>query len=98
MDRASRERCWSGRDAFFACLDANGIVDPLKKKQETDTHCKPEKTRFEDGCVATWVEYFCKKRVLEIQRENMIKQAQADGAVLLTKDDVRHPGGRGDST
>lgn len=44
------------------------------------------------------VDYFGKKRVLEIQRENMIKEAQARGANILSASDVKHPAGRRDGT
>ena len=99
MDRVSREKCWKGRDAFFACLDRNGVVDPLSQKN-VDTvgkECGREKGEFEEGCVATWVDYFCKKRVMEIQRAQLIEDAQKRGVQVLGPQDVRHPGGKGDS-
>ncbi|BFZ56464.1 hypothetical protein PYCC9005_003510 [Savitreella phatthalungensis] len=98
MDRASRERCWQGRDKFFACLDKHGILDPLnKQKDAADASCALEKRQFEDGCVATWVDYFCKKRLMEMQREKMIADAKARGVQILGPEDVRHPGGKGQS-
>lgn len=99
MDRSSREKCWSGRDAFFNCLDLHNIVDPLSAKNtaQVEASCSGEKAQFERGCVATWVDYFCKKRVMEIQRAQMIEAAQKRGVQVLGPEDVRHPGGKGDS-
>lgn len=89
MDRASRQKCWQGRDDFFKCLDKHEIIDPIKDEAKAKNLCSTEKLSFEANCVATWVDYFSKKRVLEIQRENMIKEAQKRGANILSADDVR---------
>lgn len=89
MDRASRTKCWEGRDDFFKCLDKHDIVDPIKDAPKANASCSTEKLSFEANCVATWVEYFSKKRVLEMQREAMIKEAVKRGANILSADDVR---------
>lgn len=96
MDRASRQRCWDGRDDFFKCLDSNNIIDPQKDEEKARAACGAQKVNFEANCVATWVDYFSKKRVLEIQRENMIKEAQRRGANILSVDDVRRESSRED--
>lgn len=87
MDRATRQKCWDARDSFFKCLDSNEIIDPTTIS--TTSPCQSQKAAFKKDCVATWVDYFSKKRVLEIQRERMIKEAERRGANILSADDVR---------
>lgn len=64
MDRASRERCWSGRDKFFSCLDANNIIDPIKESDKTAKFCSQDYAKFQDGCVATWVSGILSKSII----------------------------------
>lgn len=61
-DRTSRARCWEGRDAFFACLDRNDILDGIKDDKEARRKCAKEVAEFEAACSATWVcgNCFCK--------------------------------------
>lgn len=54
-DRTSRARCWEGRDAFFACLDRNDILDGIKDDKEARRKCAKEVAEFEAACSATWV-------------------------------------------
>ena len=54
-DRTSRARCWEGRDAFFACLDRNDILDAIKDDKEARRKCSKEVAEFEAACSATWV-------------------------------------------
>jgi cytochrome c oxidase assembly factor 6 len=53
--RAERAKCWEARDAYFACLDANGIVDALKDDKKAARACAPESAGFERDCAAQWV-------------------------------------------
>ena len=53
--RSERQRCWEARDGFFACLDANNIVDPLKNEKEANKACRAEHAKFEQDCAAQWV-------------------------------------------
>lgn len=89
MDRESRQRCWFNRDAFFSCLDKHDIQDPIKERDAAERHCPSERLGFEANCVATWVDYFGKKRVLERQREEMIREAERRGTNVLSAADVR---------
>lgn len=89
MDRESRQRCWFNRDAFFSCLDKHDIQDPIKERDAAERHCPSERLGFEANCVATWVDYFSKKRVLERQREEMIREAERRGTNVLSAADVR---------
>lgn len=54
-DRSSRARCWEGRDAFFACLDRNDILDAIKDDKEARRKCAKEVAEFEAACSQTWV-------------------------------------------
>lgn len=54
-DRSSRARCWEGRDAFFACLDRNEILDAIKDDKEARRKCAKEVAEFEAACSQTWV-------------------------------------------
>jgi cytochrome c oxidase assembly factor 6 len=53
--RAERARCWEARDTYFACLDANAIVDAVKDDKKAAAACGPESGRFEKDCAAQWV-------------------------------------------
>ncbi|KAF2857799.1 hypothetical protein K470DRAFT_222638 [Piedraia hortae CBS 480.64] len=72
-DRGARASCWAGRDAYFACLDAKGVVDGAKSKE-----CPKELEVFEKACLASWVTYFQKKRVMEHQRDVTLRKLQAE--------------------
>lgn len=58
-DRSSRERCWEGRDRFFACLDQNNILDAVKDDKEARRKCGKEIEEFEGACAKAWVCYAC---------------------------------------
>lgn len=54
-DRTSRQKCWEGRDRFFACLDNNDIIDSVKGDKEARKKCAKEIAEFESACSAAWV-------------------------------------------
>lgn len=54
-DRTARDICWAARDAYFACLDRNGIVDSVKNKDEAQRVCASEGGRLDRDCVGSWV-------------------------------------------
>lgn len=54
-DRSSRERCWEGRDRFFACLDRNNILDAVKDDKEARRKCGKEAEEFDGACAKAWV-------------------------------------------
>ncbi|KAK3689639.1 cytochrome oxidase c subunit VIb-domain-containing protein [Podospora appendiculata] len=78
--RAERQKCWEARDGYFACLDANGIVDALKDEKKAAKACKSEAADFERDCAAQWVTYFKKWRVQDIQKKARLKELEAQGA------------------
>lgn len=56
--RAERQRCWEARDAYFACLDANNIVDALKEDKKAARACPDETAEFKRDCAAQWVSFW----------------------------------------
>ena len=54
-DRTQRAKCWEGRDAYFQCLDKNGIVDSLTEKDKAEKACAREGKQFEGSCASSWV-------------------------------------------
>lgn len=54
-DRNQRAHCWEGRDAYFACLDRNNIVDSVKESDKAATACGKETQAFEKNCASSWV-------------------------------------------
>ena len=54
-DRTKRAQCWHARDAFFDCLERNGIVDSLKEKDRSEEKCGGESRGLERECAASWV-------------------------------------------
>jgi len=53
--RAERQRCWEARDGYFACLDANNIVDALKEDKKAAKACGKQSAQFEKDCATQWV-------------------------------------------
>ena len=54
-NRDQRAHCWEARDAFFKCLDANGIVDSIKDESVAGARCGTESRAFERDCASSWV-------------------------------------------
>ncbi|OJJ85777.1 cytochrome c oxidase subunit 6B family protein [Aspergillus glaucus CBS 516.65] len=79
-DRSSRERCWEGRDRFFACLDQNNILDAVKDDKEARGKCGKEVEEFEGACAKAWVKYFKEKRVMEYNRDMTIERIKKEDA------------------
>ncbi|DAA75057.1 TPA_exp: Uncharacterized protein A8136_2155 [Trichophyton benhamiae CBS 112371] len=77
-DRTSRQQCWIGRDKFFACLDANNIIDALKEDSAARSKCSKEIQEFESACSATWAKYFKEKRVMEHRRDQTIQRIKRE--------------------
>ncbi|KAI8147697.1 cytochrome c oxidase, subunit VIb [Fennellomyces sp. T-0311] len=80
--RQERQKCWKLRDEYFACLDSVSIIDPtiVENDPQKAKDCLEKKSKYEDGCMASWVEYFNKRRVLDIrQREYLEFSKQQSG-------------------
>ncbi|KAF8420387.1 cytochrome oxidase c subunit VIb-domain-containing protein [Tirmania nivea] len=82
-NRSQRVRCWEARDAFFKCLDANGVIDSMKYKDLATEKCGKEDIEFGKECVASWVDYFKKRRVMEYKKEQMLKGLAKEDAVKM---------------
>ncbi|GAA5881899.1 hypothetical protein JCM16303_003457 [Sporobolomyces ruberrimus] len=77
--RSERTACWTSRDQYFGCLDKSNVAVP---GQEGDK-CKKEDGEYRDKCAASWVDYFNKRRVLQMRQDMMERRAteqQADMA------------------
>ncbi|PSS08942.1 hypothetical protein M430DRAFT_146398 [Amorphotheca resinae ATCC 22711] len=79
-DRSQRARCWEARDAYFVCLDKNGIIDSISEKDKAAKTCAAEGRGFEANCASSWVTYFKKRRVMEYQRNQTLERLKAEGA------------------
>jgi cytochrome c oxidase assembly factor 6 len=53
--RSERAKCWAARDAYFACLDANSIIDSVAEDGKARKACGPQSAAFEQDCAAQWV-------------------------------------------
>ncbi|KAJ5033568.1 uncharacterized protein L3040_008680 [Drepanopeziza brunnea f. sp. 'multigermtubi'] len=79
-DRTQRAHCWEARDAYFACLERNDIVDSIGESARAAKACKREGEAFEGNCASSWVTYFKKRRVMEYQRTKTLEKLKAEGA------------------
>lgn len=77
-DRTKRARCWDSRDAYFACLDRNNILDALKQSDDAAAKCGTEAIGFERDCVASWVKYFKQRRVAEYEKEQLLRKQEEE--------------------
>ncbi|KAI8971856.1 cytochrome c oxidase, subunit VIb [Mycotypha africana] len=75
--REERKRCWFLRDKYFGCLDKLNITDPttVEKNPEKATPCLELKKAYEEGCIASWVEYFNKRRVLDLRQKQYLEMS-----------------------
>ncbi|KAH8880322.1 oxidoreductase-like protein [Thozetella sp. PMI_491] len=78
--REERQNCWAARDAYYACLDSNSIIDPLKDHQAAAKACRKEGADFERDCAAQWVTYFKKWRVQDLKKKAQLRELEAQGA------------------
>lgn len=52
-NREERAQCWTSRDAYFACLDKNGII--AAGSESGKGPCDGEKKGYEGSCSRSWV-------------------------------------------
>lgn len=62
--RAQRKACWEARDAYYACLDQNGITqaDDGELGDKAGV-CKDFRKAYEGACGKSWVSLLCRSRV-----------------------------------
>jgi cytochrome c oxidase assembly factor 6 len=53
-NREERAACWTARDAYFTCLDQNGVIAAGDDKGP----CQREKKGYEGSCSRSWVSLF----------------------------------------
>ncbi|EGC38929.1 hypothetical protein DICPUDRAFT_75462 [Dictyostelium purpureum] len=63
----SREKCWKSRDEYFECLDKNN---------DNESKCKEFYDKFSDSCLKSWKEYFIKKRIADINKQNFLNRSE----------------------
>ncbi|KAL9048557.1 MAG: hypothetical protein Q9162_007664 [Coniocarpon cinnabarinum] len=85
LARSEREACWTARDAYFTCLDRNGILDSLKDAEEARRVCGAQEEAFGRDCASSWVKYFKQKRVAEYEKEQKFKKYDAEGALPMAQ-------------
>jgi len=54
-DRTQRAKCWEHRDAYFKCLDRNGVIDSISEEKKAEKACSAEGRGFEANCASSWV-------------------------------------------
>ncbi|KAL0945355.1 hypothetical protein HGRIS_000853 [Hohenbuehelia grisea] len=81
--RQERQKCWEGRDAYFACLDRVGVL----KAGDEGNACQAEDKLYQENCAKSWVAYFNQRRILAEQQKNRLAQAstQAQDAQRSTR-------------
>jgi hypothetical protein len=52
-NREERAACWTARDAYFTCLDQNGVIAAGDDKGP----CQREKKGYEGSCSRSWVSF-----------------------------------------
>ncbi|KAF9115581.1 hypothetical protein BGX27_007318 [Mortierella sp. AM989] len=70
--RAARQNCWKVRDAYYACLDKSNVLDA--SSPEAANICVELRKAYHDGCMKSWVEYFNKRRVLEVEQKELLER------------------------
>ena len=79
-NRQERAVCWAARDTYFACLDANSILDANKDAAAAKRACPRENEAFERDCAVEWVKYFKQWRVADIQKKRRLEELRKQGA------------------
>ncbi|RFU73103.1 cytochrome c oxidase, subunit vib [Trichoderma arundinaceum] len=82
-NREERAVCWAARDAYFACLDANNIIDANKDASAAAKACPKPSADFERDCSAAWVKYFKQWRVADLQKKKRLEELRKQGAVEM---------------
>ncbi|WVQ97061.1 hypothetical protein IAU59_004171 [Kwoniella sp. CBS 9459] len=83
--REERKACWGSRDLYFGCLDKNKVLqagDEVQrdgKGNEKSTVCGSERELYERDCGKAWIDYFNKRRTLELRRLATIDAAEKSG-------------------
>ncbi|KIM62748.1 hypothetical protein SCLCIDRAFT_118828 [Scleroderma citrinum Foug A] len=79
--RQDRQKCWENRDLYFGCLDRAGVL----KAGDEGNVCAKEKSRYEENCAKSWIDYFNKRRVLAEQQKGLLTQARSQAEATKGK-------------
>ncbi|EAU85237.1 hypothetical protein CC1G_06253 [Coprinopsis cinerea okayama7 len=71
--RQNRQQCWDARDAYFACLDRQGVV----KAGEEGNACASENKAYHENCAKSWIEYFNQRRIIADAQKDRLARAAA---------------------
>ncbi|WRT65874.1 uncharacterized protein IL334_002825 [Kwoniella shivajii] len=83
--REERNACWQSRDLYFGCLEKNKVLqagDEIIKDsngKEVSRVCGGERELYERDCGKSWIDYFNKRRTLELRRQATIDAAEKSG-------------------
>ncbi|ODO07486.1 hypothetical protein L198_01065 [Cryptococcus wingfieldii CBS 7118] len=84
--REERKQCWASRDIYHGCLDKNKVLqagDEVKRDGKGNvvagSVCDGERQAYEGSCAKAWVDYFNKRRTLELRRLATIAAAERSG-------------------
>ncbi|WWC60491.1 uncharacterized protein I303_103064 [Kwoniella dejecticola CBS 10117] len=85
--REERKACWTSRDIYFGCLDKNHVIqagdeiqpDPKGNGIGVSKVCGREREGYEKDCGKAWIDYFNKRRTLELRRQATIDAAEKSG-------------------
>ncbi|KAK4686937.1 cytochrome c oxidase assembly factor 6, partial [Tremellales sp. Uapishka_1] len=72
-NREERKACWDSRDAYFSCLDRNGVAQA--GSEEKKGVCGEERKGYEKRCGQSWIDYFNKRRTLELRQRLTVEAA-----------------------
>ncbi|WVQ85489.1 hypothetical protein IAT38_007654 [Cryptococcus sp. DSM 104549] len=83
--REERRQCWASRDLYFSCLDKNNVLQAGNevtrdaKGKAVGGVCVVEREGYEKHCGQAWIDYFNKRRTLELRRQATIAAAEKSG-------------------
>lgn len=82
---ASRDVCWTARDAYYACVDQQQ-QQQLEQLQQTNNSefdrrataaaCREQRARLEAACLPSWIRHFEQRR--EFERTKRLRMAALD--------------------
>jgi len=73
-NREERAACWTARDAYFTCLDQNGVIAAGDDKGP----CQREKKGYEGSCSRSWVSL--------LPLAGRLEAGSDDRSIISTKD------------
>ncbi|XP_053670239.1 cytochrome c oxidase assembly factor 6 homolog [Anopheles nili] len=72
-DKDAREKCWTARDQYWACLDKYAPEYQCTSQAPEPKECLHLRKLYQQGCPAQWVKHFDRKRTYEQFKQKMAK-------------------------